>query len=100
MFSSDGETLTHLLKASLGTGILAMPQAFMCAGLITGIFATVFVSAVCTFCSYLLVSITNAHIHHVLPYHRFKTIHPLVDLRKSDCRDCHSSEFKKKLFEK
>lgn len=54
---SDGETLTHLLKASLGTGILAMPQAFQNSGLITGIFATVFVSIVCTFCSYLLVSI-------------------------------------------
>jgi len=55
-FYSNGETLTHLLKASLGTGILAMPQAFQCSGLITGIFATVFVSFVCTFCSYSLVS--------------------------------------------
>ncbi|XP_060877565.1 proton-coupled amino acid transporter-like protein pathetic isoform X1 [Metopolophium dirhodum] len=53
--TTNGETLTHLLKASLGTGILAMPQAFQCSGLITGIFATVFVSFVCTFCSYSLV---------------------------------------------
>ncbi|KAL5237915.1 hypothetical protein ACI65C_005325 [Semiaphis heraclei] len=51
----NGETLTHLLKACLGTGILAMPLAFQCCGLITGIFATVFVSLVCTYCSYLLV---------------------------------------------
>ncbi|KAF0750940.1 Uncharacterized protein FWK35_00027821, partial [Aphis craccivora] len=54
-FFSNGETLTHLLKASLGTGILAMPLAFQCSGLITGIFATLFVSFVCTYCSYLLV---------------------------------------------
>jgi len=53
--TTDCETLTHLLKASLGTGILAMPQAFQCSGLMTGIFATIFVSAVCTFCSYSLV---------------------------------------------
>lgn len=53
--TTNGETLTHLLKASLGTGILAMPLAFQCSGLITGIFATVFVSFVCTYCSYSLV---------------------------------------------
>ncbi|XP_026816116.1 LOW QUALITY PROTEIN: proton-coupled amino acid transporter-like protein pathetic [Rhopalosiphum maidis] len=53
--TTNGETLTHLLKASLGTGILAMPLAFQCSGLITGVFATVFVSFVCTYCSYSLV---------------------------------------------
>ncbi|XP_001951501.1 proton-coupled amino acid transporter-like protein pathetic [Acyrthosiphon pisum] len=53
--TTNGETLTHLLKASLGTGILAMPLAFQCSGLITGIFATLCVSFVCTYCSYLLV---------------------------------------------
>ncbi|XP_026818256.1 proton-coupled amino acid transporter-like protein pathetic [Rhopalosiphum maidis] len=53
--TTNGETLTHLFKASLGTGILAMPLAFKCSGLITGIFATMFVSFVCTYCSYLLV---------------------------------------------
>ncbi|XP_025207281.1 proton-coupled amino acid transporter-like protein pathetic [Melanaphis sacchari] len=53
--TTNGETLTHLLKASLGTGILAMPLAFQCSGLIMGIFATVFVSFVCTYCSYSLV---------------------------------------------
>ncbi|CAI6359593.1 unnamed protein product [Macrosiphum euphorbiae] len=53
--TTNGETLTHLLKACLGTGILAMPLAFQCSGVISGIFATVFVSLVCTYCSYLLV---------------------------------------------
>ncbi|XP_055702946.1 proton-coupled amino acid transporter-like protein pathetic isoform X1 [Phlebotomus papatasi] len=53
--TTDGETLTHLLKASLGTGILAMPVAFMYAGLAMGIFATILTAVVCTHCSYILV---------------------------------------------
>lgn len=52
---SDGETVTHLLKASLGTGILAMPVAFMYSGLALGIFATILTALVCTHCSYILV---------------------------------------------
>ncbi|GAB0097894.1 Proton-coupled amino acid transporter-like protein pathetic [Sergentomyia squamirostris] len=53
--TTDNETLTHLLKASLGTGILAMPIAFMYAGLAMGIFATILTALVCTHCSYILV---------------------------------------------
>ncbi|XP_022915784.1 proton-coupled amino acid transporter-like protein pathetic [Onthophagus taurus] len=52
---SDCDTLTHLLKASLGTGILAMGAAFQAAGLVVGIFATIAVAIVCTHCSYVLV---------------------------------------------
>jgi len=52
---SDCDTLTHLLKASLGTGILAMPAAFMSAGLVLGIFATILVAVICTHCAYVLV---------------------------------------------
>ncbi|XP_052862780.1 proton-coupled amino acid transporter-like protein pathetic [Anopheles cruzii] len=53
--TTDGETLTHLLKASLGTGILAMPVAFSYAGLAGGIIATVFTAFICTHCAYVLV---------------------------------------------
>lgn len=53
---SDGETLTHLLKASLGTGILSMPIAFMYSGIIMGIIATIITALICTHCSYVLVS--------------------------------------------
>ncbi|XP_004519001.1 proton-coupled amino acid transporter-like protein pathetic isoform X2 [Ceratitis capitata] len=53
--TTDNETLTHLLKASLGTGILSMPIAFMYSGIILGIFATIFTAFVCTHCSYVLV---------------------------------------------
>lgn len=55
----DGETLTHLLKASLGTGILSMPYAFRNAGLSGGIFLTILVSIICTHCAYILVRILN-----------------------------------------
>ncbi|CAG9816111.1 unnamed protein product [Phaedon cochleariae] len=52
---SDCDTLTHLLKASLGTGILSMPAAFYASGLVLGIFSTILVSVICTHCSYILV---------------------------------------------
>ncbi|KAL7732235.1 hypothetical protein ACLKA6_018474 [Drosophila palustris] len=53
--TTDRETLTHLLKASLGTGILGMPIAFMYSGLVMGIIATILTAFICTHCSYVLV---------------------------------------------
>ncbi|XP_031631258.1 proton-coupled amino acid transporter-like protein pathetic isoform X2 [Contarinia nasturtii] len=53
--TSDNDTLAHLLKASLGTGILSMPFAFKCSGLLFGIFATIVTAFICTHCSYILV---------------------------------------------
>ncbi|XP_067001806.1 proton-coupled amino acid transporter-like protein pathetic [Anabrus simplex] len=53
--TSNCDTLTHLLKAALGTGILAMPFAFKNAGLSVGVIATVLVAVICTHCSYILV---------------------------------------------
>jgi proton-coupled amino acid transporter len=52
-------TLTHLLKSSLGSGILAMPAAFKASGLWWGVVATILVSIICTHCAYVLV--TSAH---------------------------------------
>ncbi|KAL0102324.1 hypothetical protein PUN28_018690 [Cardiocondyla obscurior] len=66
--TTDCDTLTHLLKASLGTGILAMPIAFRNAGLLVGIFATILVAFVCTHCAYILVKCA-----HVLYYKTRKT---------------------------
>lgn len=57
--TSDMDTLTHLLKASLGTGILAMPKAFMNVGLIYGIFFTILVAVVCTHCAYILIKCSH-----------------------------------------
>ncbi|XP_015121467.1 proton-coupled amino acid transporter-like protein pathetic isoform X1 [Diachasma alloeum] len=53
--TSDLDTLIHLLKGSLGSGILAMPLAFKNAGLFFGLFATFFIGAVCTYCVHILV---------------------------------------------
>ncbi|XP_069688333.1 proton-coupled amino acid transporter-like protein pathetic [Periplaneta americana] len=53
--TTDCDTLTHLLKASLGTGILAMPDAFKNAGLTAGVVGTVLVAVICTHCAYILV---------------------------------------------
>ncbi|KAG7313315.1 hypothetical protein JYU34_000426 [Plutella xylostella] len=54
--TSNFETLVHLLKCSLGTGILAMPQAFAKAGLVTGTIATVLIGILLTYCLHILVS--------------------------------------------
>ncbi|XP_018372499.1 PREDICTED: proton-coupled amino acid transporter-like protein CG1139 isoform X1 [Trachymyrmex cornetzi] len=53
--TSNFETLVHLLKGSLGTGILAMPNAFYNSGLVVGVIATVIIGALCTYCLHVLV---------------------------------------------
>ncbi|KAH8378789.1 hypothetical protein KR009_001364, partial [Drosophila setifemur] len=58
--TSDLETFVHLLKGSLGSGILAMPMAFSHAGLWFGLVATFLVGTLCTYCVHILVKC--AHI--------------------------------------
>ncbi|XP_025197685.1 proton-coupled amino acid transporter-like protein pathetic isoform X2 [Melanaphis sacchari] len=53
--TTDMETFIHLLKGSLGSGILAMPLAFMNAGLVFGLVATAVIGFVCTYCVHILV---------------------------------------------
>ncbi|XP_055629907.1 proton-coupled amino acid transporter-like protein pathetic isoform X2 [Toxorhynchites rutilus septentrionalis] len=48
-------TLIHLIKGSLGTGILAMPVAFKNGGLAFGILGTALVAIIYTHCVHLLV---------------------------------------------
>lgn len=45
----------HLLKGSLGTGILAMPQAFYNAGYLSGFINTILIGILCTYCLHVLV---------------------------------------------
>ncbi|XP_011307351.1 proton-coupled amino acid transporter 1 [Fopius arisanus] len=49
------DTLFHLLKGSLGTGILAMPLAFSHAGYAIGIIGTLVIGFLCTYCIRLLI---------------------------------------------
>lgn len=53
--NSDLDTLVHLLKGSLGSGILAMPLAFKNAGLWFGLGATFFIGFLCTYCVHVIV---------------------------------------------
>lgn len=57
--TSDLDTLIHLLKGSLGSGILAMPLAFSHAGLYMGLVCTFVIGIICTYCVHILVK--SAH---------------------------------------
>ncbi|XP_044747694.1 proton-coupled amino acid transporter-like protein CG1139 [Coccinella septempunctata] len=47
--------LIHILKSSMGTGILAIPMAFKYAGLVTGFIGTMLVGLLCTHTIHILV---------------------------------------------
>lgn len=51
------ETLFHLLKSAIGTGILAMPDAYKNCGLINGTLLTCLLTAILTYCLHILVLI-------------------------------------------
>lgn len=53
--TSNFDTMVHLLKGNIGTGILAMPDAFRNAGWVVGIFGTLLMGAICTHCMHMLV---------------------------------------------
>lgn len=54
-FFSNNETLIHLLKGSLGTGILAMPNAFHHSGWVVGSIGTIVIGIICTYCIHMLL---------------------------------------------
>ncbi|GLV45551.1 uncharacterized protein CBL_02571 [Carabus blaptoides fortunei] len=61
--TSDLDTFIHLLKGSLGSGILAMPLAFSHAGLGFGLFSTFAIGIICTYCVHILVKSAHALCH-------------------------------------
>lgn len=61
--TTDCDTLTHLLKAALGTGILAMPVAFKFAGLMLGGPFTILMALICTHCAYVLIKCAHILYH-------------------------------------
>jgi proton-coupled amino acid transporter len=54
-FFRNVETLIHLLKGCLGTGILAMPEAFKNSGIFNGLVSTFIIGVLCTYCLHVLV---------------------------------------------
>ncbi|RZF43024.1 hypothetical protein LSTR_LSTR001202 [Laodelphax striatellus] len=57
--TTDLDALLHVIKSSLGTGLLAMPFAFKHAGIIEGLFATIFVGVLCSHGTHLLVKVSQ-----------------------------------------
>lgn len=53
--TSNSETLAHLLKGCLGTGILAMHEAFKNAGWLNGLISMALIGFVCTYCFQILI---------------------------------------------
>ncbi|CAK9820626.1 Proton-coupled amino acid transporter-like protein pathetic [Anthophora plagiata] len=53
--NSDLGSLAHLLKSSLGTGILAMPNAVKNGGLVIGGIGTILIGMICAHCVHILV---------------------------------------------
>lgn len=53
------DTLLHMLNGNLGTGILAMPDAFKNAGLYVGFFGTMIMGVICTHSMHILVKCSH-----------------------------------------
>ncbi|KAI3381267.1 hypothetical protein SNEBB_003038 [Seison nebaliae] len=53
--TTDMETIMHIIKANIGSGILALPYAVMHAGLLLGLFGLLFLALVTTYCMALVV---------------------------------------------
>ena len=52
---SNTDTIFHMLKGNVGTGILAMPDAIKNSGLVVGSIGLVIMSVICIHCMHLLV---------------------------------------------
>ncbi|XP_053651557.1 proton-coupled amino acid transporter-like protein CG1139 isoform X1 [Cherax quadricarinatus] len=53
--TTNCETMIHLIKGNIGTGILAMPDALKNSGLYTGVGLVPILSAICIHCMHMLV---------------------------------------------
>lgn len=54
--TTNTETLIHFIKASIGTGVLAMPNAFSNAGYINGLILTCFIGSIALYCLHLVIN--------------------------------------------
>lgn len=74
---TNNETTIHLLKSSLGTGILAMPKAYYHAGYIVGSIGTIAIGSIAVYCIQLLLKIhyelckrNKVCLFVYMPYHK------------------------------
>lgn len=71
------ETLMHLFKGNVGSGIFAMGDAMKNAGILVGPIATLILGIICVHCQHLLVSrkfwmvnyLMNINLFSTSPYH-------------------------------
>ncbi|KAH8365862.1 hypothetical protein KR093_006694, partial [Drosophila rubida] len=54
--TNNWQTFAHFLKASVGTGVLAMPSAFAHAGYVNGIILTLAIGGLALYCLHILIS--------------------------------------------
>lgn len=54
--TTNCQTMMHLLKGNIGSGILAMPSAFSNAGLLVGTIALPIMGIFCIHCMHMLLS--------------------------------------------
>ncbi|XP_075162004.1 arcus [Haematobia irritans] len=54
--TTNWQTFAHFLKASIGTGVLAMPSAFANAGYINGFILTAIIGCIAVYCLHILIN--------------------------------------------
>ncbi|XP_014241281.1 proton-coupled amino acid transporter-like protein pathetic [Cimex lectularius] len=54
--TSDLEAFLHVVKSSLGTGVLAIADGFKHAGMVIGLLGTIIVGVLCAHCTYIMVN--------------------------------------------
>ncbi|XP_016976747.2 proton-coupled amino acid transporter-like protein CG1139 [Drosophila rhopaloa] len=54
--TTNWQTFAHFLKASVGTGVLAMPSAFANAGYVNGTILTLIIGSLALYCLHILIS--------------------------------------------
>lgn len=57
--TTDAQTMMHILKANIGTGVLAMPNAFKNVGLWLGFILVPVIGAICIHCMNILIESHN-----------------------------------------
>lgn len=57
--TTDSQTMMHILKANIGTGVLAMPMAFRHVGLWPGLVLVPLIGAICIHCMNVLIASHN-----------------------------------------